>query len=276
MLAGRISIATIDGRTGTSRPSGGFGWWVGDEGVKLSAWSPESELAVPGVSPQLAVTLAASLNLKNSLASWAARLPQVLSYEQLRVLPAPGSPLADSTLQDNFHHVTLTSLQLQPAGVGVVARSGMVNLNTTSQPVWNGLATTYNTFATGAKISNPATMANRMRDNFPGAIAAGKAANAPFLSVAALGGSELLANALAGLGVMPEEFMAAVGPVLATRSDTFRLRAYGDAVNPADASKTEAAAWCEAIVQRIPEEMDAPFGRRFVIIYFRWLGPEDI
>jgi hypothetical protein len=69
--------------------------------------------------------------------------------------------------------------------------------------------------------------------------------------------------------------MTALGPMLTVRSDTFRVRAYGEAVNPADPSSIEALAYCEAIVQRTPEPMPG-FGRRFVITHFRWLGPEDI
>ena len=33
--------------------------------------------------------------------------------------------------------------------------------------------------------------------------------------------------------------------------------------------------YCEAIVQRVPDPLPG-FGRRFVVISFRWLGPEDI
>ena len=62
---------------------------------------------------------------------------------------------------------------------------------------------------------------------------------------------------------------------LAVRSDTFRIRAYGDAVNPSDPTKVESTAWCEAIVQRIKDDPASPRGR-FVITYFRWLSPDDI
>ena len=95
---------------------------------------------------------------------------------------------------------------------------------------------------------------------------------------------------------------------MSPRSDTFRIRAYGDRVaTPRDAGDIEiptARAWCEAIVQRLPEPMEpldsgvseernlaqkpddvesyyhsndrSYFGRRFRVISFRWLREEDL
>ena len=90
------------------------------------------------------------------------------------------------------------------------------------------------------------------------------------------------------------DIMTALAPVLFPRSDTFVIRTYGEAVNPAT-SAIEGKAWCEAIVQRVPEylgkdanaqpEETAPadlndfnklYGRRFKIISFRWLTRSDI
>lgn len=51
------------------------------------------------------------------------------------------------------------------------------------------------------------------------------------------------------------DILAAIGSGLSTRSDTFVIRCYGDAMNPAgDAS---ARCWIEAVVQRTPEFVDA-------------------
>jgi hypothetical protein len=94
------------------------------------------------------------------------------------------------------------------------------------------------------------------------------------------------------------DLLNAIGPSLTARSDTFRIRTYGDVVNPATGSATpEARAWCEAIVQRLPDYVDASlpaetdlssapastartvnqtFGRRFKIVSFRWLSSDDI
>src|SRR5690606_34130288 len=92
------------------------------------------------------------------------------------------------------------------------------------------------------------------------------------------------------------DILSAVGGGLTARSDTFTIRAYGETLNPtlssADAGYIVARAWCEAVVQRLPEYVDsatdadaslAPpaavnkaMGRRFIIVSFRWLSPKDI
>ena len=86
------------------------------------------------------------------------------------------------------------------------------------------------------------------------------------------------------------DVLGILGPVLTARSDTFLVRAYGDTVNPATGA-VQSRAWCEAIVQRVPDYVDpadAPqavtgltetntvFGRRFEIVQFRWLAPEEV
>ncbi len=83
------------------------------------------------------------------------------------------------------------------------------------------------------------------------------------------------------------DILQEIGGFLTTHSDTLRIRAYGRAGEGANRSQ----AWCEAIVQRVPEYLDpadaaetAPpktpantrFGRRFNIISFRWLSPNEI
>jgi hypothetical protein len=83
------------------------------------------------------------------------------------------------------------------------------------------------------------------------------------------------------------DVLQTLGPALSARSDTFAIRAYGDAV---DASgKIMARAWCEAVVQRTPSAIEPDssginpdltkptgrFGRRFVIQSFRWLDPTE-
>ena len=88
------------------------------------------------------------------------------------------------------------------------------------------------------------------------------------------------------------DIMTALAPVLFPRSDTFVIRTYGEAVNPATGA-TEGRAWAEATVQRTPEYFDpaddatlAPadltreanktYGRRFKVVSFRWLTRADL
>jgi hypothetical protein len=82
---------------------------------------------------------------------------------------------------------------------------------------------------------------------------------------------------------------------LTPRGDTFVIRTYGDSI---DASgKIVARAWCEAVIQRIPDYVDSSsgtgdeaykkqsdlisetnktFGRQFKIISFRWLNSNEV
>ncbi len=116
---------------------------------------------------------------------------------------------------------------------------------------------------------------------------------------AEVGPSPLLAWPEAGRGhpatlapgwLTQADVLSILGPVLAVRSDTYLVRAYGDATNPATGATT-ARAWCEAIVLRVPEYVDpansaesttaltatnATFGRRFRIVRFRWLSPDEV
>ncbi|MFH1499098.1 MAG: hypothetical protein ABII82_14880, partial [Verrucomicrobiota bacterium] len=90
------------------------------------------------------------------------------------------------------------------------------------------------------------------------------------------------------------DVLSAIAPFITPRSDTFRVRAYGDVRNPVT-GVTEGRAWCEAIVQRVPDltapvsgslipttdplapsSAKYPFGRQFKIVSFRWLSPDQI
>jgi hypothetical protein len=91
--------------------------------------------------------------------------------------------------------------------------------------------------------------------------------------------------------VKQADLLTPLAPILSARSDTFLIRAYGEAVDPA--GNITARAWCEAQVQRDaeyidpvdprekrPDELTSPlnksFGRRFKLVSFRWLGPQEI
>jgi hypothetical protein len=85
------------------------------------------------------------------------------------------------------------------------------------------------------------------------------------------------------------DLLALLAPILVVRSDTFLLRAYGEVRDPfRDQALGEA--WCEAVLQRVPDHVDpadAPWeaavrpdnlllGRRFVVTSFRWLTTADL
>ena len=87
------------------------------------------------------------------------------------------------------------------------------------------------------------------------------------------------------------DILQAIGPSISVRSDTFRIRAYGESVDP-NTGKVKARAYCEAVVQRTPQYTDptnppeqdstaltktnATCGRKFIITSFRWLSPNEI
>ncbi|MFM7182600.1 MAG: hypothetical protein ACKO2G_14205 [Verrucomicrobiales bacterium] len=84
------------------------------------------------------------------------------------------------------------------------------------------------------------------------------------------------------------DVLQTLGPVLAARSDTFTIRGYGDTTDPN--GRILSRAWCEAVVQRIPEPIEPDStglnsarngkpgdpGRRFVVVSFRWLDAEEV
>jgi hypothetical protein len=82
-----------------------------------------------------------------------------------------------------------------------------------------------------------------------------------------------------------------LGPKIATRSDTFTIRAYGESFAE---GRQSASAVLEMIVQRTPEYVDSTqlpwvqlssaehspinrlLGRRFIVLSCRWLGTQDL
>ncbi|MFU8893643.1 MAG: hypothetical protein ACNA8L_08445 [Luteolibacter sp.] len=82
-----------------------------------------------------------------------------------------------------------------------------------------------------------------------------------------------------------------LGSQMTVRGDTFIIRTYGDAIDTA--GKVVARAWCEAVVQRLPEyvndldesyvksgdlqfDENRQFGRRIVMLSFRWLNADEV
>jgi len=86
------------------------------------------------------------------------------------------------------------------------------------------------------------------------------------------------------------DLLTTLGPLISVRGDTFVIRSYGEARDPAG-KKVLARVWCEAVVQRVPDFVDPSdaadvvvpqskvnltFGRRFHIVSFRFLNPAEI
>lgn len=87
------------------------------------------------------------------------------------------------------------------------------------------------------------------------------------------------------------DLLTPLGSTLQARSDSFTIRAYGEATD--SGGKVLARAWCEATIQRVPEYVDPAdhpdvtdlaltsavnrsFGRQLRITGFRWLNSEEI
>ncbi len=90
--------------------------------------------------------------------------------------------------------------------------------------------------------------------------------------------------------VTQADLLASLGTSLAPRSDTFTVRAMGEAKN--DKGEVQVRVWCEAVIQRSSDYIDtddpaatattalnpvnARFGRRFDIVSFRWLNAAEL
>ena len=238
---------------------GRYAWWVGDEGVKLSLVPPDAK---HGIDELVALPPDAPL------------LANVLSYEQASWIPATVSQaVLAGQLRTSFHALGRTHLGL----VAAAQVPGRLNINSSSARYWRGVAATYNRLKpASAPALVPTSFGTWMRDHFnladPGAA---KAANGPYASVDLFLNSATLAGALGNDNDTLLAFAGAMRPWLTVRSDTFRVRAYGESVNPADPTKVESTAWCEAIVQRTKGASGDNKGY-FWVGYLRWLGPDDI
>lgn len=266
VIAGKLPIDSAAGGA-----SGRYAYVVLDEGVKTSAHAPSPV----GLAPVIFATSPTSAQgrLRDALATYAPALPKVSSYEQLALLPSPAAALTASVVQDNLHHVTLTNRRV----VGVQLQTGFTNVNTNSALVWRNLLQTYNTSPLAPASIASGTLSTRgtnIQNGLAAFTTAGKAANGPFTSLAAVSG--FLGSVFPSGSPTGAQIFAVLSPQLTVRSDTFRIRVFGEVLDPADGAATDAVAYGEALVQRMPELAPNGLGRRFVVISFRWLGPGDV
>lgn len=237
------------GGDGSAAPAGYFAYWIGDEGVKLSCVLDEAEAVVPGARPVLTQQFP-------GVPADSPALARLLSYEQMNFANA-----TTTQRQGGFHSYGLAHRSV----VGTALVAGRLNVNSTSLRFWTGVGATF------ARL-DPSAMGGATAATF-GADAAGVAGR-PFRTVDDFFAA--MAPRLSARGIDPAAFAATMRPWLCVRSDTFRVRGYGEALHPGDATVTEASAWCEAIVQRTPEPASGGLGRRFVVTSFRWLGANDL
>ncbi|MBX3735374.1 MAG: hypothetical protein KF715_01685 [Candidatus Didemnitutus sp.] len=265
VIAGKIPIGIL----GTT--VGKYAFVVLDEGSKLGAGSDGVTLANSNAVPRMSSGLLTNqLNLRTALQNNPANVLKAVSFEQLSMISTPA--LTPSVLQDTFHYVTRSNRFVS----GGQLMTGAVNLNSTNTLLWRSILDTYNS-VTGVPQISASLVTSRGRAIGDGFAASntGKSSGGPFTSVA--GFSAYLATIFPGSSSpTAAQIVQALGAMLQVRSDTFRIRAYGEALNAVDSTQTEAVAYCEAIVQRTPDTAPNGLGRRFVVTYFRWLGPGDI
>lgn len=86
------------------------------------------------------------------------------------------------------------------------------------------------------------------------------------------------------------DILQVLAPFMQTRSDTFKIRSYGESLDPTSGDIV-GRVWCEAVVQRVTDavadssggtilqELESPtssFGRQFKVISFRWLDEDEV
>ena len=79
------------------------------------------------------------------------------------------------------------------------------------------------------------------------------------------------------------DILTAIGPMLAPRSDTFKIRARCQTLSPFDPDEVVGDATIEALVQRVPDPLDPDndqindsIDRKFKIVSVRWLTRDEI
>lgn len=112
--------------------------------------------------------------------------------------------------------------------------------------------------------------------------------NGSQFSAAAAGESEAVGSASY---LMQGDLLQSLAPVLQVRSDYFRIRTCGEALDPS--GKVLARAWCESFVQRssdyvdpkdashlkateLTSESNKTFGRAYRLVSFRWLNSAEL
>jgi hypothetical protein len=259
---------------GLTANTGRMAYWVGDEGAKVSAVIGNDELqssatSVVGLRPNFRGLIGATFD------PTASANVRFLSLEQLKL------GVSGFSLSGSFHSLTRAHHALGNTATAGTPKPGSYvvgafNINTTSESAWRALLefpdSTNSVF--GLNAARTLSAARQIRDRIT-------TRAQPFGSVGDLLGSAIIQASFDSASprittLTQDDFIADLLPILATRSDTFRIRGYGDVLDPVDHTTIRSSACCEAIVQRTPELAPNALGRRFIVTYFRWLGRDDI
>ncbi|WP_411826084.1 hypothetical protein [Luteolibacter sp. AS25] len=191
-------------------------------------------------------------------------------------------------------HPTLTDVQIEALAEAIVdqikLRGPFLSL---SEFVNRQLSSDTDLAVAGAIEAALTSLSNMSGDENPFSDIKG---NFPELSVA--GSSAVFPEAAEGSSVAygtpgwirQADILRPLAPIMSARDDTFTIRAYGEARNESGA--VSARSWCEAVVQRKADYVDSTdeatagfndltsanktFGRKFEIISFRWLSPDEV
>jgi len=254
--------------------NGGYAFWVGDEGAKASLAIPASESPLAPNGNRIVI------DPRRDIPAFDTNSPvrgQPFVWNDLRRL------VGSTNLKVRFRSYTTKAHWVE----GSALVGGHFNINTSNPISWEAVLRAYeharDPSQPALSVENAKLLAERIAANIGPKEWSGKPRLGPFFSLAAFWDSELVQESLDDAGITTltqDELRDVLSPMLAVRSDTFRIRAYGDARNPADLDeehdRPQAIAYCEAIVQRTPRPEPLGNGLHFEIVYFRWLGTEDI
>ena len=257
-----------------------------------------------------------NLNSVNA-AAWLAvlrgsRLRTGESFEYHNVAPENGTAADDAIARQPGHDEAAYFRFPQSARETFKADPGYA-ASTTAPPLDPSMPSTARTdlYRRGVRLLDPA-QTGALATALASAIRTHHGESGPFRSVedflaprSRSGGGNVLEQAIANAGLNADigefssqwltsaDLMTTLGPVLFARSDTFVIRSYGDAVNPAT-DEIEGRTWCEALVQRQPwyvdpvadspatppaqltSDLNRSHGRRFRVVAFRWLNRDEL
>lgn len=252
----KVQIPAVVPATSDSGVVGRYAYWIADESTKISMNRTGDAPLPPDATDYPSVDVAAlfpGLNLTDE--QW----EKLLTVDQLL-----HCGVSEAALRDVWHSTTVGTHRLNVTAGGAMLSAAPYNVNSLSQVGWRAV---WGAVAAEIGATNTDTLTSHL-----------VAAAHPIRSLGRF--EDAMQSALVASGNTTASAAAIVGklaPILCVRGDTFLIRAYGEVVDPLNASgEPTASAYCEARVQRIPQQLVGARGWKYSIVYFRWLGPEDI